>query len=454
MMMKPNILFILIDSLRSDKCHGDKKTSITPNMDKLIKKGVYFEQTISSAPATAVAMSSIFTGLYPFKTGMGTEGYHKLNSKIMNYIKILKENNYRTYATAPDIASDFGLVCDFENVDTSYNNYFSLFAGLGDQIIDKISSNLFNSPWFFYLHIFDLHTPVVVPKNFDKKEFGNNKYERMISAIDSWLGNLLQTIDEKNTIIILTADHGEYIPFIEKNNKEYNLEPSLTEQKLWEFGNKIPSNLYPIKRKLGVILRGARNKIKSSKIDILKLSTYEKRVLLESRMGQGHRLYDDLIRVPLIFSGNDLFSSKIISQQVRQVDIFPTILDLIGIKNIPDVDGQSLVPLINGEKLEELPACIESPPELNKTSEKVIGIRTSKYKYLRDLFHQNIVLELYNLENDPLEEINIAKDNPILISQFEEQLIKLRQNMLVDNDETTDEEMKIIEEKLKKLGYT
>ncbi|CAD6517729.1 Sulfatase (fragment) [metagenome] len=136
------------------------------------------------------------------------------------------------------------------------------------------------------------------------------------------------------------------------------------------------------------------------------------------------------------------------------MDIFPTILDLIGIKNIPDVDGQSLVPLINGEKLEELPACIESPPELNKTSEKVIGIRTSKYKYLRDLFHQNIVLELYNLENDPLEEINIAKDNPILISQFEEQLIKLRQNMLVDNDETTDEEMKIIEEKLKKLGYT
>ncbi len=451
--MKPNVLFILIDSLRSDKCHGKCKTSITPNMDQLIQKGVYFDQTISSAPATAVAMSSIFTGLYPFKTGMGTKGYHKLNPKIQNYIKILKENNYHTYATAPDIASDFGLVCDFENVDSSYNNYFSLFAGLGDQIINKISSNSLDSPWLFYLHIFDLHTPVVVPKNFDKKEFGITQYERMVSAIDSWLGNLLKLIDLENTIVILTADHGEYIPFIEKNNKQINLEPSLTEQKLWELGNKIPANLYPIKRKLGMILRGTRNKIKSSKIDDSKLSPYEKRVLLESRMGEGHRLYEDLIRVPLIFCGPNIPSSKIISQQVRQIDIFPTILDIIGIKNTVEVDGKSLVPLINGEKVEELPACIESPPELIKKSEKVIGLRTSKFKYLRDLVHQNQILELYDLENDPLEEKNIAKVNFDIVNQFEEKLSNLRQNIMIDNDETTDDEMKIIEEKLKKLGY-
>jgi len=453
MMMTPNVVFILVDSLRSDKCHGKNKTSITPNIDKLIEKGVYFDQAISSTPATTVAMSSIFTGLYPFKTGMDTEGYHKLNSKIRNYIKILKENNCHTYATAPDIASDFGLVCDFENVDSSYNNYFSLFAGLGDQIINKFSSNLLDSPWFFYLHIFDLHTPIVVPKDFDKKEYGDTQYERMVSAIDSWFGNFLQKIDLKNTIIILTADHGEYIPFIEKNNKKYDLEPSFTEKKLWELGNKVPSNLYPIKRKLGAVLRGTRNKIKSSKIDDSKLSPYEKRILLESRTGQGHRLFEDLIRVPLIFSGPDISSSKIVSQQVRQVDIFPTILDIIGIKNTEEVDGQSLVPLINGEELEELPACIESPPELKKKSEKVIGIRTSKFKYLRDLAHQNKVLELYDLENDPLEEKNIAKDNPNLIAQFEEKLTKLRQNVFID-DETTEDEMKIIEEKLKKLGYT
>ena len=79
--MKPNIIFVLVDSLRSDKCRGKNKTSITPNIDELIKNGIYFDHTISSAPSTSVAMSSVFTGLYPFKTGMGTDRYHKLNPK-------------------------------------------------------------------------------------------------------------------------------------------------------------------------------------------------------------------------------------------------------------------------------------------------------------------------------------------------------------------------------------
>ena len=46
--MKPNILFFLLDSVRADKFYGDNKTSITPNLDALIKKGTYFTQTISS----------------------------------------------------------------------------------------------------------------------------------------------------------------------------------------------------------------------------------------------------------------------------------------------------------------------------------------------------------------------------------------------------------------------
>ncbi len=459
--MKPDVIFILIDSLRSDKCRGKNKTSITPNIDKLIEKGVYFEQTISSTPATSVAMSSIFTGLYPFKIGMGTNVYHKLNPKIRNYIKILKDNGYHTFATVPNIASDFGLVCDFENNDSSYNNYFSLFGGLGDQVINKITSKLFMSPWFFYLHIFDLHSPVIVPKNFDKKEFGDNKYERMVSAIDSWLGTLFQAIDKTNTIVIITSDHGEYVPLINKNNVPLNLESSSIEQKLWELGNKIPSNLYPLKRKLGNLIRGTRKKIKSSKIKELNLSPYEKRILLDTRMEGGHRLFEDLIRVPLIFHGFNIIQPKIISQQVRQVDIFPTILDILGIKNTEKVDGQSLIPLINGEELEELPASIESPPELKKKTEKVIGIRTSKFKYLRDLSNENKILELYDLENDPNEEKNIAEDNLEIISQLEEKLAEIRQNIPVEklykknteNEEFSEEETRAIEEELKKLGY-
>ena len=94
-MSKPNILLIVIDSLRSDKCISKNLSSITPNIDFLIKNGTAFPNTISSAAATAVAMSSIFTGLPPFKIGMDTINYHRLSPDIETYVKILKNNGYK-----------------------------------------------------------------------------------------------------------------------------------------------------------------------------------------------------------------------------------------------------------------------------------------------------------------------------------------------------------------------
>ena len=111
-MDKPNILLIVVDSLRSDKFFGAKKSSLTPTIDKLIENGTYFDQTISSAASTILAVSSLLTGIYPFKLGLGGTDYKKYPSDSNNIAKILNENGYTTYVTAPEIASDFGLVCD------------------------------------------------------------------------------------------------------------------------------------------------------------------------------------------------------------------------------------------------------------------------------------------------------------------------------------------------------
>ena len=452
--MKPNILFILVDSLKSDKCRGDRKTSLTPNIDKLIKNGIYFEQAISSAASTVVAVSSILTGLYPFRTGMGGKTYHKLNQNITNYVKILKENGYSTYSNAPSIATDFGLTFDFENKDTTYDNYYSLFAGLGNEILEKFESNNLKSPWFFYIHLFDLHTPIILPKAYEDSKFGNNTYDKMVSAIDYWIGKFLEKIDFKNTLIILTSDHGEYIPVVQDGSKIINLEPSFIETNLWKIGNKVPQNLYPMKKRFGTVLRQARNKLKSSKTSDESLSIYQKRILFESRMSDGHRSYDDLIRVPLLFSDCTLPKEKLISQQVRHVDIFPTILDIIGIKNPENIDGKSLMPIIYETETEERPACIESPPSIHNSSQKTIGIRTSKHKYIRDYDNSGKIMELYDLENDPLEEINIADSKSDIVNFMENSLLKFRKNIVIEEQENMDDdEISRIEEKLKKLGY-
>ena len=91
---KPNILFIVIDSLRADKSYGDTRKCITPNLDKMIKNGTYFTQAISPSDATILSIRSIFTGLLPFKTG--TVKNEKINSvsneKIPTITSILKKS--------------------------------------------------------------------------------------------------------------------------------------------------------------------------------------------------------------------------------------------------------------------------------------------------------------------------------------------------------------------------
>ena len=447
---KPNILFIVIDSLRADKVFGKNKTSKIPNIESLIKNGVYFEQAICSTPATGVSVSSIFTGLYPFKIGMGSEKYQKFNPKIRSCIQILKENDYNTYATSPEITNDLGVTHDFENPDKSYNNYFSLFAGLGNQIIQKISANYLKKPWFFYIHIFDLHKPVVVPKEFDDEKFGLSQYERMLSATDFWIGKILEKINLSNTLVIFTADHGEYIPFIKHEDKIISLEASATEKNLWKLGNKVPQNLYPIKRKLAGLIRTTRNQIKNTKLDHSSFSEYEKRVLLHQRQGNVPDLYDDLIRVPLIFSGYGITSNSIISRQTPHVDIFPTILDIIGIESQEQVDGKSLLPIINGKKLRDSFVYIESSPGLGKGRDKVIGIRSSNFKYFRDLNNTGRVLHLYDLKNDSLEENNIANKSKSVLKNLEEELLKIRSGSYEKYENEISEEVKQV---LKELGY-
>ena len=95
-MDKPNILLIVVDSLRSDKFFGAKKSSLTPTIDKLIENGTYFDQTISSAASTILAVSSLLTGIYPFKLGLGGTDYKKYPSDSNNIAKILNENGYTT----------------------------------------------------------------------------------------------------------------------------------------------------------------------------------------------------------------------------------------------------------------------------------------------------------------------------------------------------------------------
>lgn len=454
--MKPNILFFLIDTFRADKFFGCEKTSVTPNIDKLIKNGTYFSQAIGSSDGTILSLSGLFTGLHPFKTGIMAPNYKKIDPNTKTFFSILKTQGYHFYGNLPKINESLGIFPKWENKDYAYDYYWNLSEGLGEKIIELLESKKMTSPWFYYIHIEDLHFPIVLEKKFSDDKFGTSKYEKKVSAIDEWIGKIIEKIDSNNTLVIFTADHGHYIKAVSNNNLNINLEVNGETQTLVRnIGNKIPKKIHPVTLKLFLLLEKIRKKRKNQKIKNLELTNYEKRALLWQRSDLEHFLFDEIVKIPLLFYGYNIKKNLKISEQVRLIDIFPTIFDIIQIKNdFQSIDGQSLMPLIEGEIIKEQPAVIETHYSIELKSLDKIGIRTSNYKYFRDKDDPTQRIHLYNLKNDPHENYNIANNNSEIVNKMENLLQEiLHKSSEIKNNEFTEEETKMIEDELKKLGY-
>lgn len=443
--MKHNILFITIDSLRADKVYGQNKSSLTPNMDSLINNGIYFTQAISTSDATGLGLGSVFTATYPFKTGITHFNY---NPDTLNYFDLLKKNGYNAYATVPDLSFFLALTKNFTDTDAyvydKRESWVQLVGGVGNLIIDRLENKL-KEPWAYFIHLMDLHGPFYIPLEFDSEKFGKTRYDRMVSAIDVWLGKFLQKIDLTKTLVVLSADHGDYIPIMGKNPKK----PSKIHE-LLKKGKKTLPILEPIGLRIFIAIRSMK---KSYNYNKLKKELTEDDLRTLNSRGQWY-LYDELIRIPLIFAGSVLSSTKKILTPVRQVDIFPTIVDILNIQNLQtSVDGISLLPVIEGKIIDEISAYIETGSRDPKKLGNIIGVRTEQYKYFRSRNDPNTNVVLFDLKSDPYERNNLASSKPEKVQDMEHLLNNVRKDSRQELHEMDDEETKKIQEELKKLGY-
>lgn len=429
--------------MRADKFHGKFKTSITPNIDKLIKKGTYFSQSISSADVTGVSMGNIFTGMFSNKTGITQR---KFNSNIKTIFDILKENDYQIFGTIPDLTWFNQLAKKFDSVDRFYaanKIQERLSDGVGEKIIERLKLNKNKEPWMYYIHLEDLHQEINVPPEYDKEKYGETKYERMLSCIDMWIGKILTQCDLQKTLVIITADHGDYIPVVNYVGQIPRV------QSIMKKGKQIIPILEPIGLKLFILIRNITKKNQQRKLK-KQLSSEQIRTLNE----RGKKtLYDETLKVPLLIIGNEI-PSKIIDDLVSGVDIFPTILNRIGIKiNDEQIDGRDLNLLINGEKIEEIPIFIQTGDIQEEKESLVIGIRTSKFKYYRERKNLKKNVFLFDLKKDPLEKNNIVNDFPEIVESMEEILKRFSTTKkAIEIKENVKEEEEIANE-LKKMGY-
>ncbi len=453
-MKKKNIFIIILDSIRSDKFFGSNKTSQTPNIDKLIKSGVYFKNTVSPSDGTLLGWAGIFSGQYPFRTGVSLGGFSKINKKIPTLFNILKKNNYNFYGHLPEVASKIGIFPKFENKNVFYkkNTYFE--DGLGQEIISELASNL-KSNWCYILHSYDMHFPIKLPKEFDKNEFGKIEYDRVMSSIDFWIGKFINCINLDDTLLIITADHGTHINEISVDNKIINIEKNQMLNNLApKIGKIIPEKFLSVKSKIFFALEKKRKKQKEKDISNLNLQPHQYRQIMFQRGDLDKFLYDENVHIPLLIVDSKLPHNKKINQLVRSVDISPTILDIIDSEfRFGDIDGMSLLPEVYNESNEEKVGFIENTPLIQKKANIAIGIRTSKFKYFRDRDDITKRVHLFNLEKDEFEENNLSSSRPDIIEKMEKYISKINyidnsKSDIIDKNET-----RIIIDELEKLGY-
>ena len=448
--MPPNILFILVDGLRADQCFGIDKTSHTPLLDSLISSGVYFKNTFSSTDGTMISLNCVLNSKSQFQTGIRAQKIILLED---NHLQKLKNSGYYIGGLIPKLTSLKPITSYFQNENHIYDPGpppETLTTGITEKISSLLNSLKNTSPWFCYLHLFDLHPlregrkPLKI-EEFQSEKFGNSLYAQTVSAIDYCLKKILDRINFDNTLLIVTSDHGERIPFNEKSS--FDFEPEFNS--VTSLGRRIlPKSTHNIG---GKIMGKLKREIGKTKLDSSnkELTPYQKR----SRDPYFTlSLHDELLHIPFLLKGLTL-PSKIISNQISTLDFFPTIFELVGIMQNNTKYSSSLVPLINNQPMTEKAIFLHTIPYEKESPLDRIGMRTSKYKYFRNSKNPKKDVHLYDLENDPYENNNISKNNLPIIEKMEKLLYDIQNNTLeLDNTLSKEEEEKISKE-LRKLGY-
>ena len=382
-----NVILLTVDTLRPDHLGSygyDRNT--TPFLDSVARQGVLFKNVISSAPWTTPGMISIFTGLYPTLHGVQARG-QSLLPDTPTLFKVFKDHGYQV----PNI-SYLTEIPNFSNLGLGPKEPGSLKEASrpGQELLRWLDDH-HRDRFILWYHYRFIHLPYNPPEPYNIFLSKNMKDHLESRAIDSVLTesviphrSIPFTPEEQETVAALyDGQLRELDRFIETLYKR------LTRWKLH--------------RNTLLVLTADHGE-----------ELFEHGFLGHASTAIHATLYDEVLKIPLIFYAPSRFKKgRRLDKQVRQVDIMPTILDMAGLPRPERINGVSLLPRMRGKGDEKsLPAISESIMggyQSSPEQEKIMlrSMRNDRWKLICTEEDGKEVCRLFELSRDPGEKRNL-----------------------------------------------
>jgi len=316
----------LFDALRPDHlgCYGSARGN-SPYIDAMAEEGVVFENAFTVSPVTNVSISTLFTGCLPCVHGVRLHTA-VMNSAVPTLAEILKQSGYQTGAVVSCATLDRsrGLARGFDFYDDSFDKEEP--KGILDydpdaRTISRHSRTAVThalewlrgldprKPFFLFIHLFDTHSPYDPSPEYRSQH--PVSYDGPINGT------------EKEGISIKT---GEFIPSAED-----------IEQLHYLYGGELNFTDKQVQR-----LRDGLEKLDRLE-NTMTVFTADHGVHLGENgvWGSGRRLYDREIKIPFILHGREAWQGRRVKQLVSNMDMMPTLLDVLDISLDVPVSGQS-----------------------------------------------------------------------------------------------------------------
>ncbi len=362
---RPNLLLITIDTLRADRLGAYGYTpATTPHLDRLAAEGIRFTDAVSHSPLTLPAHAGILTGRYPARFGLRLNGIAPLAESAVTVAERLREAGYQTAAIVASVILDesYGLSQGFAR----YDDEMPPIAG-GSAALSE------------------LQRP------------GREVADLAIRWLDS---------RPASPWFLWLHFFDPHLP--------YSAPP--------EFEKLHPRRPYDAEvasadSALGRVLR----RVDRASTFVVVTGDHGESLGDHRELDHGFFVYDATLHVPLIVAGPGLKPAGV-GEQVRGVDIAPTLEALAGLAPRPDLDGESLVPLLNGGARRDPPVSYAESwyPRLHFGWSELRAIRAGEWKYIAAPKP-----ELYDLRIDRGEQRNVIAEKPAVAGRLAADLAAL-----------------------------